>query len=103
MGSLGTVPAIEVIENTTERRFEGYLSGTLVGYSDYEIVGDVIVFPHSYTLPEFRGHGIGAAVVQGAMDAVAAVGGLRVHPTCPFVRDWLDAHPAYSHLTRPPA
>ena len=95
--------AVEVIENTSERRFEGYIDRTLVGYSDYEIVDDVIVFPHSYTLPEFRGRGIGAVVVQGAMDAVVAAGGLRVHATCPFVRDWIDRHPDYEHLTRPSA
>jgi len=47
---------------------------------------------HTIVPEEERGRGVGGRVVSAAV-AYARQQGLRVVPTCPFVRAWLDEHP----------
>ena len=50
----------------------------------------------------FEGQGVGSSLVRQELDDVRARGGLRVRPSCPFVRGWIDKHPDYADLTRHP-
>jgi predicted GNAT family acetyltransferase len=46
-----------------------------------------------------RGQGIGGEVVESAI-AHARENGLRVIPTCPFVKAWLEKHPEHQDLLK---
>jgi predicted GNAT family acetyltransferase len=59
--------------------------------------GDVVVLPHTEIDPARRGHGLGAVLVQGALDDVRARG-RTVIPTCWYVREYLDLHPDQADL-----
>lgn len=48
-----------------------------------------------------RGHGVADALATAAF-AYARAQGLRVIPTCPFVRTWLSRHPEMRDLLASP-
>ena len=54
--------------------------------------GKVLDLVHTYVPPGHRGEGIGEALVEEAL-AHARGNGLRIRPSCPFVRSWLEEHP----------
>ncbi|WP_209559861.1 GNAT family N-acetyltransferase [Frigoribacterium sp. PvP032] len=72
--------------------------GRTIGLAAYEIVGDEIRFTHTEIEPARRGAGLGAQLVQGALDDVRSETSLRVVPMCPFVVDWVDDHVDYQEL-----
>ena len=49
-----------------------------------------------------REHGIGSALVRGALEAARARG-LKVKPRCSFVRAVIAKHPEFHDLLAPPA
>lgn len=65
--------------------------------AEYVTDGDVVVMHHTYTEPRFRGRGLAAHVVEGALDDLRARG-LRVRPDCWFVAEYIDEHPEYRDL-----
>jgi predicted GNAT family acetyltransferase len=80
------------------RRFELLDSaGRIVGVCDYYIDGDVVVLPHTEIVPELRGNGLGAELVQGVLDDVRSRGA-QVRPLCWFVVEFIDEHPQYADL-----
>lgn len=56
-----------------------------------------VVFVHTEVPPAWEGRGVGGALARAGLDW-AREEGLRVYPSCPFVRTWLDRHPEYSDL-----
>ena len=72
--------------------------GETVGVAAYDVVGDEIRFTHTEIEPSRRSAGLGAQLVQGALDDVRAETSLRVVPLCPFVADWVDEHVDYQEL-----
>lgn len=54
--------------------------------------GRVLDLVHTYVPAGHRGEGIGEALVEEAL-AHAREHGLRIRPSCPFVRSWLAEHP----------
>lgn len=52
---------------------------------------------HTYVPTESRGNGVGEALVRAAFDHARAEG-LRIVPTCPFVKAWLNDHPEEREL-----
>jgi predicted GNAT family acetyltransferase len=52
----------------------------------------VIDLQHTAVPEGARGHGVAEALARAAFD-YARANGLRVIPTCPFVRSWLTRHP----------
>lgn len=52
---------------------------------------------HTFTPPALRGQGIAGSVVLFAFDHARA-NGLKIVPTCPFVRRMLQEHPEYADL-----
>jgi predicted GNAT family acetyltransferase len=93
---------VTVRDNPDESRFEAYVDDQRTGFSAYELSDGVITFTHTEVDDAFEGHGVGSALVRHELDEVRARGGLRVRPLCPFVRAWIDQHPDYADLTRPP-
>ena len=85
---------MEVVDNAAELRYEIRVDGRLAGSIRYTRDGDVVTLVHTEVDPAFEGHGVGSALVQGALDDARARG-LTVRPLCPFVAAWLRAHPDY--------
>jgi hypothetical protein len=89
--------AIEVLNNPERSRYELAIDDELVGIADYRVVGDTIVFPHTEIERSRRGQGLGAQLVQYALDDVRATN-RRVEPQCWYVAEFIAEHPEYADL-----
>ena len=87
----------EVRNNTEKSRYELILGSEVVGVADYRQDGDVLVFPHTQIKAQLRGQGLGAKLVQGALDDTRA-GGRRVLARCWYVAEFIDTNPEYQDL-----
>lgn len=87
-----------IADRAGRSRFEARLDDVLAGRLDYRRSGGTIDFTHTVVNQAFGGRGVGSALVRHALDAVRAEGGVRVVATCPFVKAWIDKHPAYADL-----
>lgn len=88
----------EVVQDASMNRFELVVDGASVGEADYQIRDNTIVFTHTEIDPSRRGSGFGGALIQGSLNLVRAETEYRVVASCPFVADWIDAHPDYREL-----
>lgn len=89
---------IAITNNPEANRYEARIGDALVGYADYKLTPDLIVFTHTETLPENEGKGVGSALAQFALDEVRSEGVRKVLPLCPFIKAWIARHPAYIRL-----
>ena len=78
-------------------RYEAMIDGRVVGAAEYEPTADGVVMHHTYTDPAFRGRGIAAVVVAGALDDLRTRK-LGVVPTCWYVTEYIEGHPEYRDL-----
>ncbi|MEW6644383.1 MAG: GNAT family N-acetyltransferase [Pseudomonadota bacterium] len=86
----------DVINNTEKHRFELTVEGhTAATY--YTLQPGVITFVHTEVPKELGGKGVGSRLVKGALDQVRR-DGLKVVPQCPFVRAYIEKHPAEADL-----
>ncbi|WP_262426125.1 GNAT family N-acetyltransferase [Brachybacterium sp. Z12] len=53
-------------------------------------------------LPERSGQGIGSAIVRFALDDIRGKG-MKIRPTCWFVKGWVERHPEYADLLETPS
>jgi predicted GNAT family acetyltransferase len=88
---------VRVVDNPSEHRYEAQLDGRVVGFSQYELAGDRIVFLHTEVDPSVKGLGIGSRLAAGELDDVRARG-LNVVAKCPFIAAWLRRHRDYDDL-----
>lgn len=94
--------AVEVVDAPDRSRFEASVDGVVVGYAEYILTNDLIVFSHTEVDPSFEGRGVGSALVRHSLDAVRRRG-LAVLPVCPFYQQWIGAHPDYQDIVYRPA
>jgi predicted GNAT family acetyltransferase len=92
--------AHDVVRNQERSRYELLIDGEVVGVADYRVDGTTWTFPHTVITPERRGQGLGAELVQGALDDVRRAGGTVV-PRCWYVADFIAAHPGYADMLDP--
>ena len=59
--------------------------------------GDVLDLVHTEVDEQFAGRGYASALARTALD-YARANNLKVIPTCPFVRKYLERHPEYDDL-----
>lgn len=85
-----------VKDNREKQSFELDLDGGLAR-ADYRIDGGTIVFTHTEVPAEMRRQGHGEALARGALDLVRERN-LKVVAQCPFIRAFIDKHPAYQDL-----
>jgi len=85
-----------VVDNQAARQFELTADGA-TAFVAYEFAGQRITFTHTDVPDQFRGKGVGSALVRGALD-LARERGLEVVPVCEFVAAWVRRHPAYLDL-----
>jgi predicted GNAT family acetyltransferase len=95
--------SIDVRDEPDQSRYAAYIDGALAGYSDYTLDLDRgrIVIKHTEVDDAFEGQGVGGALVRGELDDVRRRR-LRVVPSCPFVKAWIERHPDYQDLLRDP-
>jgi predicted GNAT family acetyltransferase len=85
-----------VRDNPAQHRFELEADGgTAAAY--YQLAGGVITFTHTEVPQALSGHGIGSALVKGALEQVRARK-LKVVARCPFVASYMAHHPEFNDL-----
>jgi uncharacterized protein len=94
---MSDAPAVTVSERPDEHRYEAHVGDALAGFARYVRRGGRTFFVHTEVDPSFGGHGIGSALVRGALDAERAAG-TSIVPLCPFVRSYIDKHGEYADL-----
>jgi predicted GNAT family acetyltransferase len=88
----------EVRNNAERSRYELIIDSAVVGIAEYrDQDGDVRVFPHTQIKAALRGQGLGAQLVQWALDDTRA-SGRRVVPACWYVAEFIATNPAYRDL-----
>jgi uncharacterized protein len=88
---------LEITDNRADQRFEARLGERLVGWGNYLIAGDTIIFTHTRVPAEFEGRGVASRLVRHELEDVRSRG-LRVTPRCPFVAAYIRRHPEYADL-----
>lgn len=79
-------------------RVDAHVDGRLVGFAAYAVCDDGIYsFHHTEVFEEHAGHGLGKDLAAGVMD-IAREKGLRIAPTCSFIRRYMDEHPETEDL-----
>jgi predicted GNAT family acetyltransferase len=98
------VEAVEVLDRPQRSRFEAVLGGDVLGFVDYQLSGQTVIFTHAQVHPELRGRGLGRKLVGEAL-ATTAARGQKIVPRCPFVaayvRDHPELHPALDDTVPP--
>ena len=86
-----------VVDNLAASRFQLLVDGEVAGFADYQRRETTISFTHTVIDSKFKGRGLGGALARGALDA-ARDDGSAVLPFCPFIRRYIQRHPAYLEL-----
>jgi predicted GNAT family acetyltransferase len=93
--------SIVVRDNAQSHAYEALMGGRVVGHVLYDAVregsGTRIVIRSTVVDPQLRGVGIGAVLVEAALDSVRAKGA-TVTSYCSFVDDFIAANPGYADL-----
>jgi predicted GNAT family acetyltransferase len=89
--------ALTVTDMPDRSRFEGTIEGEMVGVLEYRRHEGLIYYDHAETAIPFRGRGIAGQIVETALIAARAEG-VKVVPRCPYVADWIAAHPEFQPL-----
>ena len=89
---------VQVTNNEAEKRYEARVDGRLAGSAYYDTADDLIVFTHTEVDDAYEGQGVGSTLARAALDDVRADGRRKVVPRCPFIKGWIDRHPAYQDL-----
>ena len=89
---------IEVVDHPEARRYEARAAdGTVLGFSQYRVEGETVVFTHTEVDPAFEGRGLAGQLARAALDDVRARGE-QVIARCEFIRGWIAKHPEYQDL-----
>jgi predicted GNAT family acetyltransferase len=86
-----------VTDNPSANRFEITVDGQVAGFAAYQRRDGVIEFTHTEVDDAYEGQGLGSALVREALEA-ARRDGLRVVPSCPFVKEYIERHDEYTDL-----
>lgn len=86
----------DVWQNQALSRFELDVDGH-TAFASYRQAADVLMMTHTETPPALRERGIGERLVLGSLQQIRAQG-LKVRPSCSFVRFVLSKHPEFQDL-----
>src|SRR3954464_4642228 len=86
-----------VLDNPDAGRFEVLVEDQVAGFAEYRRTDGAVAFTHTVIDPAFEGRGLGSVLAPGALDAARAAGA-PVLPFCPFIRGYIQRHPAYLDL-----
>ena len=82
---------LHIVHDAATSRFEAAVTGGMAECA-YRLHGGVMNIVHTEVPPASEGRGIAAALVQAAL-AHARAQGLRVRPSCSYVRAYMRRHP----------
>lgn len=87
---------MEVTHNPTHRRFE---AGSLphLAKLNYRVQGSTVELVHTEVPSEYQGQGLGGKLAKTALDWARA-SGLKVNPSCSYIKGYMEKHPEYSDL-----
>jgi predicted GNAT family acetyltransferase len=99
MSSEEQAPAAEdLIDNTSQGRFELYRDGELVGWLYYtHLKPNRYALQHTEVEPSHQHQGVAGAMVRRVLDEIRAREG-TITAICPFVVDYLSRTTAYADL-----
>lgn len=88
----------DVIDNKAKKRFEIHIDDQ-IAFEDYAFFTtstgeEGIEYKHTLVPEALSGQGIAGYLVKNILDNAAARN-LRVKPTCPYVKSYIDKHPEY--------
>ncbi len=89
--------AMEIKDNPDTHRFETVI-GDQTAFVEYRRTDDRITLAHTMVPPSLEGKGIGTALAKYSLD-FARQNSLKVIPSCPFIAEYIEAHPEYADLT----
>lgn len=89
-----------VADNRDESRYEVYSGDRRAGHSAYAIEGDAMTILHTDIDDRFQGQGLGSELASRMLED-ARERRLDVLPYCPFVQEYIAAHPRYAELVPP--
>jgi predicted GNAT family acetyltransferase len=88
---------VRVVRNDEANRYELYVSDELASTADFRRTDGTLDIHHTETRDGYRGRGLAAELVRGALDDVRERK-LTVLPSCWFVADFIGANPEYADL-----
>lgn len=86
----------EVVNNEAARRFEVTVDGH-TGFLNYAKAPGRIELIHTEVPAELGGRGVGGTLAKAALE-YAKEAQLKVTPSCPFVKKYVERHPDYASL-----
>ena len=93
----GDEALVSVRDDPLASRFELRVNGVLAGYVSYRDARSGRAFEHTVIATEYQGMGLASQLIRSALDEARATG-RNVLPFCPFVRSFIQRHPAYVDL-----
>jgi uncharacterized protein len=87
---------LDVVNNESSRRFEVIAEGH-TAFLQYARSNGRIELLHTDVPPALGGKGIVSLLAKAALE-FAREASLKVTPTCPFVKGYLERHPEYDSL-----
>lgn len=85
-----------VTNNEAQSRYE-LAAGEEIAFAVYDLDGKSVRFSHTEVPEAVEGQGVGSRLIAGALDDVWARG-LKVVPSCAFVRHYIEIHPEMTDL-----
>jgi predicted GNAT family acetyltransferase len=85
--------AAQVVDDVARSRFEVLVDGEVAGFAEYRRTPTSVSFTHTVIDPAFEGRGLGSVLARRALDATRE-SGAQVLPYCPFIRAYIQRHPA---------
>jgi uncharacterized protein len=92
------MPDITVTRNDEAHRYEAFIDGERVGFAEYQLTDQLVVFTHTEVEDRCEGMGVGSTLAREALDDVRRDGTRQVLPLCPFIKSWIGHHPDYRDL-----
>lgn len=86
----------KVDHNAARRRFE-LSEDPESAFLQYRRSGEAFDLLHTEVSPDLEGQGVGSTLVKAAFEE-AERAGVKVIPSCSFVRGYVDRHPEYRRL-----
>lgn len=86
--------------NSQQHRYELVDNGKVVGFAEYTLDGDAVVFTHTEVGEGHEGKGYGSKLAKLALDdAVAA--NRKIVARCEFIAGYVNRHPEYGDALKP--
>jgi predicted GNAT family acetyltransferase len=95
--SEATESEVQVSDNPEQSRYDASLEGSPVGFAEYRLDGETIVFTHTEVDDAAEGKGVGSTLAKAVLDD-ARRRDLRVVPRCRFIAAYIGRHDEYLDL-----